>query len=121
MVYKYKNKWILAEEEKYKAHDLNGKWTESVMMPGGTFALPTKWVYKYKFNESGKLTRLKACLIVCGNRQDVDIWRETFAAVACSTTLKVLLAIVTALNLECHQADVVTAFLNGHLDNDEHI
>jgi hypothetical protein len=121
MVHKYNDGWILAEEEEYKAHDLNGTWTESVTMPVGTFALPTKWVYKYKFNESGKLTRLKARLVVCGNRQDVDFWRETYAAVARSTTLKVLLAMVTALDLECHQADVVTAFLNGHLDDDEHI
>jgi hypothetical protein len=90
-------------------------------MPAGTFALPTKWVYKYKFNEAGKLTRLKARLVVCGNRQNTDFWRETYAAVARSTTLKVLLALVTALDLECNQADVVTAFLNGSLDNDEHI
>jgi hypothetical protein len=47
--------------------------------------------------------------------------RKTYAAVACSTTLKVLLAMVTALDLECHQADIVTAFLNGHLDNNEYI
>jgi hypothetical protein len=90
-------------------------------MPAGTFALPTKWVYKYKFNEAGKLTRLKARLVVCGNRQNIDFWRETYAAVARSTTLKVLLALVTALDLECNQADVVTAFLNGSLDDDEHI
>jgi hypothetical protein len=111
----------LAEEEEYKAHNLNGTWTESVAMPVGTFALPTKWVYKYKFSESGKLTRLKARLVVCSNRQNVDFWRETYAAVACSTTLKVLLAMVTALNLECHLAEVVTAFLNRHLDDNEHI
>jgi hypothetical protein len=72
MVHKYKDIWILAEEEEYKAHDLNGTWTESVTMPVGTFALPTKWVYKYRFNEAGKLTRLKACLVVCSNCQDVD-------------------------------------------------
>jgi hypothetical protein len=46
MVYMYKDEWILAEEEEYKAYDLNGIWTESVLMPVGTFALPTKWVYK---------------------------------------------------------------------------
>jgi hypothetical protein len=91
MVYKYKDRWIIAEEEEHKAHDLNGTWTESVTMPVGTFALPTKWVYKYKSNEAGKLTRLKARLVVCGNRQDVDFWRETYAAVARSTTLKVSL------------------------------
>jgi hypothetical protein len=90
-------------------------------MPVSTFALPTKWVYKYKFNESGKLTRLKACLVVCGNRQDVDFWHKMYTAVACSTILKVLLAMVTAVNLKCYQTDIVIAFLNGHLDNNEHI
>jgi hypothetical protein len=36
-----------------------------------------------------------------------------------STTLKILVALVAALDLECDQADVVTAFLNGKLDHDE--
>ena len=59
--------------------------------------------------------------MVCGNRQNSDFWRETYAAVARSTTLKTILALVAALNLECDAADVVTAFLNGRLDDDEHI
>jgi hypothetical protein len=42
MVHKYKNGWILAEEEEYKAYDLNGTWAELVTMLVGTFALPTK-------------------------------------------------------------------------------
>jgi hypothetical protein len=120
MIHKYKDGWIYAEEED-KAHDDNGTWTDAVTMPTVTFLLPTKWVYKYKFNEAGKLTRLKAPLVVCGNRQNTDFWRETYAAVARSITLKVSLALVTALDLECNQADVVTAFLNGSLDDDEHI
>jgi hypothetical protein len=56
---------------------------------------------------------------VCGNRQDLDHWRQTYAAVARTTTLKVLLALVAALDLECDQADVTTAFLNGILDDDK--
>jgi hypothetical protein len=56
---------------------------------------------------------------VCGNRQDLDHWRKTYAAVARATTIKVLLALVAALDLECDQADVTTAFLNGVLDYDE--
>jgi hypothetical protein len=78
-------------------------------------------VYKYKFDETGKLIRLKARLVVCSNRQNSEFWRETYAAVARSTTLKVVLALVAALNLECDAGDVVTAFLNGRLDDDEHI
>jgi hypothetical protein len=113
--------WITAEGEEYKAHEDNGTWSESVSRPEGSFALPTKWVYKYKFDEAGKLIRLKARLVVCGNWQNSEFWRETYAAVARSTTLKVVLALVAALNLECDAADVVTAFLNGRLDDDEHI
>jgi len=113
--------WMTAEGEEYQAHEDNGTWSPSVSRPEGTFALPTKWVYKYKFDETGKLIRLKARLVVCGNRQNSEFWRETYAAVARSTTLKVVLALVAALNLECDAADVVTAFLNGRLDDDEHI
>ena len=51
----------------------------------------------------------------------MDFWRETYAAVARSTTLKALLALVAALDLECDQLDVVTAFLNGYLDKGEDI
>jgi hypothetical protein len=51
----------------------------------------------------------------------VDLWCETYAAVARATTLKVILALVAALDLECEQADVITAFLNGHMDADENV
>jgi hypothetical protein len=85
------------------------------------FALPTKWVYKYKFDEMGKLVRFKARLVVCGNRQNTDFWRETYAAVARSTTLKILLALVATLDLECDQLDVVTVFLNSWFDKDEDV
>jgi hypothetical protein len=71
--------------------------------------------------DNGRLERFKARLVVCGNRQDVDLWRETYAAVARATTLKVILALVAALNLKCEQADVITAFLNGHMDADENV
>jgi hypothetical protein len=90
-------------------------------MPGSTFALPTKSVHKYKFNEAGKLTRLNARLVVFGNLQNNDFRRDTDVAIARSTTLKVLLALVTALDLEYNKAGVVTAFLNGSLDDDKHI
>lgn len=81
--------------------------------------ITTKWVYKYKLDNAGKLVRFKACLVVCSNCQNDNFWCETYAAVACAITLKVLLAMVAALDLECDQADVVTAFLNSKLDNDE--
>jgi hypothetical protein len=118
-LHKYSTEWLGAEGAEYLAHEENSTWIIVVVIPVGHRALPTKWVYKYKLNDAGKLVRFKARLVVCGNRQDNDFWRETYAAVARATTLKILLAMVAALDLECDQADVVTAFLNGKLDNDE--
>jgi len=40
---------------------------------------------------------------------------ETFSHVLCITSLRVMFAIATHLNLEIHQLDVETAFLNGYL------
>jgi hypothetical protein len=114
----FKDGWLKAEGVEYQAHEDNNTWTIA-KMPAGVFPLPTKWVYNYKLTDDGELKRLKACLVVCGNRQDLDHWRETYAAVARATTLKVLLALVAALDLECDQADVTTAFLNGVLDDAE--
>lgn len=113
--------WILAEVEEYKAHDENGTWVIVVTLSPGIFPLPTKCVYKYKLNAEGSVERLKARLVVCGNRQAVSLWEETYAAVARSTILKILMALVAILDLECDQADVITAFLNGVLGDDEHI
>jgi hypothetical protein len=117
--HKFMKEWLEAEGEEYLSHNENGTWIVVVHLPKGVFALPTKWVYKYKLDDAGKVVRFKARLVVCGNRQNSDFWRETYAAVARSTTLKILLALVAALDLECDQADVVTAFLNGKLDHDE--
>jgi hypothetical protein len=120
-VHIYSKDWLVAEGKEYKSHDDNNTWDIVLILPVCTYALPTKWVYKYKFDDTGKLICFKARLVVCGNRQNIDFWRETYAAVARSTTLKVLLALVAALNLECDQLDIVTAFLNGWLDKDEDI
>ncbi|KAI1506958.1 Gag-Pol polyprotein [Pyrenophora tritici-repentis] len=115
----YSKQWIAAEDEELVSLDQNGTWETTTTIPPGVYALPTKWVYKYKVKDDRQLERFKARLVVCGNRQETDFWRETYAAVARATTLKVLLALVATEDLECEQADVVTAFLNGKLDKDE--
>ncbi|KAH4084438.1 hypothetical protein HBH64_233980 [Parastagonospora nodorum] len=90
-LHKYSTEWLGAE---YLAYEENGTWIIVVVVPVGHRALPTKWVYKYKFDDAGKLVRFKARLVICGNRQDNDFWRERYAAVARATTLKTLLAML---------------------------
>ena len=42
--------------------------------------------------------------------------KETFSLVSTKDSLRIIMAIVTHFDLELHQMDVRTAFLNGDLD-----
>jgi hypothetical protein len=44
-----------------------------------------------------------------------------YSYVVCTTTLRVILALVAAFNLECEQINIITAYLNACLTNDDTI
>ena len=59
-------------------------------------------------------------MVACGNRQDhSDGHVEVHSYVVRISTPLVLLAIVAARDWECEQIDMITAYLNSHLDNDD--
>jgi hypothetical protein len=47
-------------------------------------------------------------------REDID-YTETFSPVSCKDSFRIIMALVTHYDLELHQMDVKTAFLNGDL------
>ncbi len=79
-------------------------------------------VFVVKWDSTGAVQRYKACLVVKGfhQREGVD-YHEVFAPTGKYTTLRVLLAIAAAEDMEVHQLDIKTAFLNSNLDEEIYI
>jgi hypothetical protein len=73
-----------------------------------------RWVFTVKSESTDSLpTRYKARCVVRGftQRHGID-YDDTYASVTKPATVKIMLAIIAKLDLECKQFDLVTAFLN---------
>lgn len=79
--------------------------------------LTLKWVFDYKFDEKGYLTRFKARLIVRRDPQSPSDL-STFAATLSASTFRILCAICCVEGWETRQYDVEKAFINSVLDEE---
>lgn len=88
-----------------------------VPRPTDKNGIGTKWVYKNKVNEDGKVIRNKAILVCKGYSQveGIDV-AETFAHVARLETIRMFLAISAYKGYKFYQMDVKYVFLNGNLE-----
>lgn len=110
-----KDSWLAAIESEFEAHELNGTW-KVVDRPGSGTTLTTKWVFAIKRDSNNNIERYKARLVARGyeQREGVD-FVETFAPVATTNSIRLLLAISVVKQLAFQAFDVTTAFLNGEL------
>jgi transposase InsO family protein len=84
--------------------------------PTQSTLLPLLWVFKYKFDTDGYLTKFKARLCVRGDLQSTE--QDTYAATLAARTFRALMAIAAAFDLEIQQYDAVNAFVNSKLNED---
>ena len=76
----------------------------------------SKWVFRIKRGPDGTIQKYKAHIIAQGFTQIEGIdYDETFAPITKFASLCPILAIATELDLEVHQMDVKSAYLNGEL------
>ena len=77
--------------------------------------IPLTWVFDYRFDQDGYLTRYKARICICRNLQPISK-QDTYAAIVKMKILRFLLALTAAYDLNTWYADVTNAFLNSILD-----
>lgn len=88
-------------------------WRAAVKDENKSFEL-TKWVFKRKIDENGKLAQFKARLVALGYMQKKGTdYGKTYAPVARMSTIRLLLAIGIQKQFQFRHLDVKTAFLNG--------
>lgn len=111
-------KWREAVDSELESHQENGTWSLVDRRPRMK-TIDSRWVFKVLKDEKGEIRRFKARLVARGfmQREGVD-FTETFAPVVRYDSLRVLLAVVAAKDLELSQFDVQTAFLYGTLDEE---
>ncbi|RVW73194.1 Retrovirus-related Pol polyprotein from transposon TNT 1-94 [Vitis vinifera] len=107
--------WLYAMEEELKSMKDNEVWN-LVELPKEIKTIGCKWIYKTKHDSKGKVERYKARLVAIGYTQKEGIdYKETFSPVSKKDSLRIVMALVAHFDLELHQMDVKTAFLNGDL------
>ncbi|GLC41061.1 hypothetical protein PLESTB_000947700 [Pleodorina starrii] len=109
--------WKAAMDEEMKSLMENGTW-DLEELPKGVKKIGLKWVFKVK-RDAKDIERYKARLVAKGftQREGVD-FGEVFAPVGKYASLRALLAVVAERDLELHQLDIKTAFLNGVLEEE---
>ncbi|CAM8902544.1 unnamed protein product [Rhodiola kirilowii] len=96
----------------------NHAW-ELVDLPQGCKSLDSKWIFTKKMKVDGTIEKHKARLVIKGYRQKEGLdYFDTFSPVTRITSIRMIITIAALRNLEIHQMDVKTAFLNGDLDEE---
>jgi hypothetical protein len=109
-------KWEIAMQEEYDSLDVNNTWS-LVSLPKGRKPISCKWVFKIKHGVDDEVEGYKARLVVRGFTQTFGVdYNKTFAPVAKFVSICCIFALAAIEDMEIHQMDVKTTFLNGDLE-----
>jgi len=99
----------------------NQTW-ELVPRPKNKNVIGTKYVYKTKMDENGKVIRNKARLVYKGYAQVEGVdFEETFTPVAKLEAIKMFLIFASYQKIKVYHMDVKSTFLNGNLGEEVYI
>ncbi|CAD6959605.1 unnamed protein product, partial [Tilletia controversa] len=110
--------WLESMQKELRSHDARGTW-EIVTAPLGANLISAKWVFRIKRNGDNTIQKYKSRLVARGftQVQGVD-FEETFAPTSRLQILRLFCALVAVLDMDLHQIDFETAYLNANLTHD---
>ncbi len=111
--------WREAIEEELQILGSHHLW-EYEKLPNDRKVIGSKWVFKVKYHPDGSVARFKARLVAQGfsHVQGMN-FSETFAPTVKRESLRIFLAISAMLSLVIHQVDIIGAYLESLLDDNE--
>lgn len=110
--------WKEAADLEFESLLENDTW-DLVKLPKDRKPIGSRWVFKVKHHSDGEVERYKCRLVAKGYSQKYGAdYDETFSPVVRFSSIRALLSFAVQNNMHVHQMDVVTAFLNGHLEEE---
>lgn len=110
--------WRQAMREEIQALEKLGVY-RCVPCPKGVKPLKGKWVYKNKLGDRNQLLRRKARFVAKGFLQvHGRDYFDTHSPVSKMKSIKMMFSLAARMDLEIHQMDFDTAFLNAGIDED---
>ncbi|MCO5579081.1 hypothetical protein L7F22_032933 [Adiantum nelumboides] len=110
--------WHAAMESEMQSLKQNKTWV-LVPRPSNRSIVSCHWLLRKKYNADGSVQRHKSRLVARGFSQEPGIdFHETFSPTLGLSTFRILMALAAQYDMELHQMDVETTFLNGFLDED---
>jgi hypothetical protein len=116
----HRPEWEMAEQAEIASLRAMTAFTETPINQSQTSLLkqrkpiPLKWVYAYKTDAEGFITKRKARLVARGDMAPISS-EDVYASTLAYRTFRILLAIITYFDLETVQLDIETAYLNAML------
>ena len=114
--HKFAQQFIQAAKEEFDTLKRKGTF-EVIPRKQNMQILPLTWVFKYKFDKFGKLSKFKARICVRGDLQAPNDL-ATRAATLAARIFRTIIALAAVFDLEIVQYDAVNAFVNSQLDEE---
>lgn len=116
MQYTNSEKWTKAMKEEYKSMQDNNVW-ELIPLPEGVKPINWKWIFKTKQDSNINVERYKAHILDKSYTQKEGIdFKKTFSPVSLNKSFRKIMDLAPHYDLELHQMDVKTTFLNGNVN-----